>query len=359
MPDHHIGRMHGVHQGAFRVKGTSKLWQRWVIDAFDVAIPVRAATDCPLAFRMQHADRWLEWRLVDGVLMREMIDEKGLPMGADGLERRFRTSDWTAPTPFFPDHPENLMLCDLDPQHASIGKANTRDFYETEQAFGGPFKNWIADERERAENRVQDFARDSMAVVDGVLYRRALEPVIRLSWSLAYPANRMEIAITGQVPELRDTLFHGAAWLRADEIEAAEAAVEKVVDDRIDNLSLKDKAFFVRPERPLIEITGAHEPTLETHQVAVPTLNRLLSDNEGPADGHSTSMAASALKLASRHPIIEEPTLTTAEAWDVLTMAARHPAAKGPIRDAISMHQAVEHGRTLAQSTKDLSGFAI
>lgn len=349
MTDQFIGSIDVVYRAQWRERKDPSIHKGWVHEAVPVSIGRATAAEAPLAFRMRHADRWLEWRVVGGILMREMLDENDRSISPRKLARDFDldgVNPMSTRTPFFLDHPEAVWRGALtrdDLEHARAKSFDSITGIHPSHPHA-KFWKWLSTEREAALSRAQSAA-DDLAVVDGTLFRRAEEPSIRVSWTTHGPERRPSISIEGVVPELRDCNFRSAAWFRCTEGAAAEALADHMSQGRDGSImDVRDPAqsILVDPHRPEIEITGAWEPRLQAHDVAVPACSELLHGSFGKPTEQATSMAGNALDLACRSPAIGESIISREEAWSLFLRTALDRNTSETHRRIAGMHEAAE-----------------
>lgn len=353
MSEQYIGEMIGLYRSKSRFRKDPETYNFWTFERFPVAIRRMTADDAPLAFRMQvrtrRGPRWVEWRIVDGVLMREALDQALSSISADKLSDPKGHDYSRSGLPW--DHPEHFWEDNLDPRDYPYETHCSREhILEGKAAVGNPpFWKWALDERDSAAERVQRVAAEDLAIIDGTVFKRAAEPSIRVSWKSSYSPHGVALAIDGCIAEQRSDDFEGAAWFRADERETANTLVDLIVDGGRDDAGIYSEADFIRIMPNFeIEITGAWQPRFEAHEAAVGATSKLFGMHiNSRSSSLATSMAVNALHLAARAPILGDNPISTEEAWSIFCRSAYDPSAD-------LSHAALSRMDAMAQKARDL-----
>jgi len=179
-----------VYPAKFREKRNPNPVSAWVIERLPVAIPEVSEDMAPLAYKAVIAGEPVCWRVVEGVLMREVLGLDGKPGGAETLEEPFGA--------VVSPHPENSQIVQFVASFSRFNRVSraqihredlTTPGYVTES--GRQFAGFVSDRRDEALARALTFT-GSLRMIGGRLYRPASEPVWRVA---LLPSSTSEVRI--------------------------------------------------------------------------------------------------------------------------------------------------------------------
>jgi len=337
-----IVQMDAAYRAEYRHRRNNKLYRDWVMENFPVAIPVVEKTEAPVVCSIPFAGETLEWRLVNGVMMRPMLNDEGKPCGTEGLTQRRLDTGYHViqATRLLMDHPETICHYAVPGALWDLRYSWDRKDVENGQSTPTPgeFWKWHVDEREAARERVERTASTDLAIIDGVLHRKALEPSIIVTFNTQDGV--IVPVISYDVPEMHDLInkskgwgVRAAAFFSLTEMDLALRFVERCVENPPEGATLEniDIRRMQNPEDEALIYNGWEPSGRSTSMAAALTINRLLYRPRGEAEGPRISAAAvELLRAAVRAPATGRAPIDHEQAYELFL---RFSTEEGADRD--------------------------
>lgn len=362
MPDSQIVRMNATFRAEFRHRKDSQLHKVWAYEPIPVSIRTIDAASAPIVHSLPWQDGLLAWRMVDGVLMRPMLDDDGSACGPDALGQHTESSrifPWFL-SGYPMDHPESVPSHGVPKGLADLKRTKSLSDIEAGKAAhtSGEFWKWVHHERDAAQQRVEHSAANDLAIIDGVLHKRVLPPCIRVGVTYGLPGER-KILLRPWLPEWPP--LEGRAELIAyaffglDELETAVAFADHLRDahdwigaGRID-VDERLRAATSSPAEPADMVrTTVMALAMQSHQ-----------SQYSSSDSLSTITATTLLENATRCPPAGEPNVSHEEAYGLYLRLSTDPGVEQRHERLGRMLLAADAFRSEMAMARDLSGIRL
>lgn len=242
-----------LYPADFQRRGDRRVERWWLHETEPFEIRDIIGYDAPVVYTLETDNGVLEWRDFDGVLMRQCMDNTSCPATAETLAaeidtgtllRHYGYDDWH-------DHPGSVVETHRPYKDVRRMSVRGRKDLELERLYA--VRKWLMDGKADGLRRMQKVASEMIAI-DGVLYKPAAEPLLRVRLSVnSTPTIKIETVVPPAIIPLVDEYD---AFFRADEHEAATACAEMIASSRVFLKILDSTPTIVDTRRQVSSPTG-------------------------------------------------------------------------------------------------------